>query len=112
VPSPLIGWAADGFPIYGPIACKDAACTQVETVKSGYKTTNTPVTYSFKNHTWSAHPDDASYLDECNGRVEPNGAYHYHATTDFPYVPACFKGIPSFKGMYISAPNYQPGTLQ
>ena len=108
--SPLIGWAADGFPIYGPTACKDADCTTFETVLSGYTKTGNPATYAFKAYTWAAHTDKA-YLDECNGRVEPNGAYHYHATTTFPYLPACFKGTPAFKGQYFNGTG-MPGTLQ
>ncbi len=111
-PSPLVGWAADGFPIYGPVACKDADCTTTETVQSGYAKTGNPATYAFLAYTWTAHPTDKTYLDECNGRVEPNGAYHYHATSAFPYVPACFKGTPGFKGMYAPANTGMPGTLQ
>lgn len=111
-PSPVLGWAADGFPIYGPVACKDADCTTTETVLSGYAKTGNPATYAFLAYTWSAHAGDARYLDECNGRVEPNGAYHYHATSAFPYVPACFKGTPGFKGMYAPASAGMPGTLQ
>jgi cysteine-rich repeat protein len=111
-PSSLVGWAADGFPIYGPVACKDAECTTTETVLSGYAKTGDPATHSFKSYTWSAHSGDARYLDECNGRVEPNGAYHYHATPAFPYVPACFKGVPTFKGPYAPASEGMPGTLQ
>ncbi len=111
-PSPLVGWAADGFPIYGPVACKDAECTTTETVLSGYTATGNPATHSFLAYTWSAHTGDARYLDACNGRVEPNGAYHYHATSTFPYVPACFKGVPAFKGNYAPASEGMPGTLQ
>lgn len=93
--SPLLGWALDGFPIYGPNACKDTACTAVETVLSGYAKTGDPKTHAFLAYTWSAHAGDARYLDECNGRVGPDGQYRYHATANFPYTIACYRGTPS-----------------
>lgn len=38
-PSPVIGYAFDGFPIYGPYECSDAACTTVREMKSGWDDT-------------------------------------------------------------------------
>ncbi len=37
-------------------------------------------------------------LDECNGHVSateqsPDGEYHYHATSQFPNLPACLSGV-------------------
>jgi hypothetical protein len=37
-------------------------------------------------------------LDECNGNTgrterSPNGEYHYHASSSFPNLPACLKGV-------------------
>ena len=34
-------------------------------------------------------------LDECNGRVGPDGTYRYHATKTFPYILGCYKGTPT-----------------
>ena len=34
-------------------------------------------------------------LDECHGRLNSNGVYQYHTTTDFPYLLGCYKGTPS-----------------
>lgn len=34
------------------------------------------------------------YLDRCNGYEGPDG-YAYHATGSFPYVNACYRGIPT-----------------
>ena len=34
-------------------------------------------------------------LDECHGRINANGVYQYHTTTDFPYILGCYKGTPS-----------------
>jgi hypothetical protein len=38
-PSPVIGYAFDGFPIYGPHECSDASCTSVREMRSGWDDT-------------------------------------------------------------------------
>lgn len=63
-PSTLVGVLLDGFPVYGP---RDAS---------------------------GSLPAD---LDACNGHVgatadDPQGIYHYHTTTAFPYISGCFRG--------------------
>jgi hypothetical protein len=93
VPSPILGFAADGFPIYGPYGCLDADCTQVVEFRSGWVQTGDPTTYAWWNHEYQASDDDA-VLDECNGRVGPDGTYRYHATSGFPYVIGCYMGTP------------------
>jgi hypothetical protein len=35
------------------------------------------------------------YLDQCNGRVQPDGTYGYHATSSFPYILGCYVGTPA-----------------
>jgi hypothetical protein len=104
-PSPIIGWALDGFPVYGPNGCVDAACKQVVTLKSGYVKTGDPTTYAWKAYTYTAVANDPSVLDVCNGRVGPDGTYRYHATTGFPYIIGCYKGTPSAS----SGGGLQPG---
>jgi len=112
VPSPVLGFAADGFPIYGPHGCVDEACTEVIEFKSGWevKPGDDP-----KNYAWDpADNADAAnvyppgeegayhymakngveYLDKCNGRFGPDGKYRYHATADFPYLLGCYMGTP------------------
>lgn len=120
--SPLIGFAYDGFPIYGAYAYKNADGTGgIVRMKSSYTlrniTTRTsgpnvnatyPLGY-FKedyqyNATSAATPD---YLDEHNGRFcitpeYPNGTYCYFATVDekwnsaYPYaVGPTFYGVKS-----------------
>jgi len=37
---------------------------------------------------------DFVYLDRCNGYEGPDG-YAYHATASFPYVSACYRGVPN-----------------
>jgi hypothetical protein len=92
VPSPIIGWAFDGFPIYGPLGCTDADCTEVVEFQSGWNQIGDPTTYAWDNHEFVARPGDATYLDECNGRIGPEGDYRYHATATFPYILGCFSG--------------------
>ena len=102
-----VGWAADGFPIYGPWDHSDA------------KTTNSAVkrlqsSYRLRAGTRASGPGgkfDGSYvedfefvkgagdLDEANGRFGvtpefPQGTYHYVLTEDFPFIPRWFKGTP------------------
>ena len=109
--SPLIGFAYDGFPIYGAFAYTNTDGTGAFTrMKSGYQlSTNTTRTngpavnstyfngYFKEDYVFVAHPNDPTYLDAHNGRVcitpeYPNGIYCYFATVDanynsaFPYV--------------------------
>lgn len=93
--SPLIGWALDGFPVYGPIGCLDKDCKQVAEMKSGYVKVGDPKTYAWKAYAYTAVPADATVLDACNGRVGPDGTYRYHTTATFPYIIGCYKGTPA-----------------
>ena len=38
-PSPIIGYAFDGFPIYGPYECTDGTCTSVQQMRSSWDST-------------------------------------------------------------------------
>lgn len=93
-PSPIIGYAFDGYAIYGSKGCKDTACTEVVTFKSGWKQTGDPSTYAWDNHAFE-EDDDELTLDKCNGHTGPNGDYHYHATATFPYILGCHHGDPT-----------------
>lgn len=92
--SPILGYALDGFPIYGPRGCLDADCAEVVTFESGWQQTGDPETYAWDAHTYVASTDETT-LDQCNGRVGPDGTYRYHATSTFPYVLGCYRGTPS-----------------
>ncbi len=108
--SPLIGWAADGFPVYYAFGYK-----QAEDPKSGI----TKLTTSFRlkkgvRPSGSAGPGgrydgafiqdyefvaDAGDLDECNGRFcvtpdFPEGTYAYFLTDTWPVIPRGFRGTP------------------
>ncbi len=96
-PSPVLGWAMDGFPVYGPYGCADAECSEVVEYVSGYVQIADPTTYAWDAHEYeeSAEPE---VLDECNGHVGPDGDYHYHATATFPYILGCYRGTPQGEG--------------
>lgn len=108
--SPLIGYAYDGFPIYGAYGYADTNGTGAITrIKSGYHlrniTTRTtsptgatvpsgpavsttyPLGYYREDYEYIAAPGQQDVLDEHNGRFcitpeYPNGMYCYFATVD------------------------------
>ena len=126
-PSPILGFALDGFPIYGPRGCLDAACQRVVTFKSSYEHTKyemgtvgcansnacadrnayvcAPTVINgqettacvYKDYAWDYNvyqPQQGDgWLDECNGRIGPDGTYRYHATKTFPYLLGCYHGV-------------------
>ncbi|MFM2245158.1 MAG: hypothetical protein RL071_1232 [Pseudomonadota bacterium] len=94
-PDPIIGYALDGFPIYGPRGCLDADCATPVTFQSGWVQTGDPSTYAWDNHTYVGDSADPTVLDACNGRIGPDGTYRYHATATFPYILGCYAGTPS-----------------
>ncbi len=130
--SPLIGFAYDGFPIYGAYGYANADGTGgVVRIKSGYQlrniTTRTvwadgtnvadgpavsttyPLGYFREDYEFVAHPGQADYLDEHNGRFcvtpeYPNGIYCYFATVDanhnsaYPYAVG-----PTFYGTKVAS---------
>ena len=103
----LIGWAADGFPIYARYGYKVAkdASSGIKIVTASYQLKSVP---SAGRPAISAYPmgtftQDYEYLagsgdlDECNGRMGitpeyPAGTYHYFATDTYPYLQRCVKG--------------------
>jgi hypothetical protein len=103
----LVGWAADGFPIYaryGYTVAGDAS-SGVKVMKGSYRVkaspaANRPATSLYAMGTFQ---QDWEYvaglgdLDECNGRTGvtpefPGGIYHYFATDTYPFLQRCVKG--------------------
>ncbi|MES2850125.1 MAG: YHYH protein [Bacteroidota bacterium] len=109
--SPLIGFAYDGFPIYGAYGYKNAdGSGGITRIKSGYQlrniTTRTngpavsatyPLGYFREDYEYVSHAAQEDYLDVHNGRVcktpdYTDGIYCYFATVDanwnsaYPYV--------------------------
>lgn len=107
--SPLIGWAYDGYPIYGAYGYTNENGTGgITRMKSGYELANYSVRTNYPDGTdvddgpavdatyflgyfredyqWVSQPTE-DYLDEHNGRFSitpefPNGTYCYFATVD------------------------------
>ena len=99
-PSPVIGFAADGFPIYGSYARIDG---QVRKVTSSYQLKNGTRSASGGVNPGGTYDgtfvDDYEYvagsgdLDECNGMVIDD-VYSYFVTDGYPWVMGCFRGTP------------------
>jgi hypothetical protein len=108
--SPLIGFAYDGFPIYGAYGFKNTDGTGgITRIQSGYQLRNIsvrthwadgtdvtdgpavsstyPLGYFREDYEFVSHPGQGEYLDASNGRFcvtpeYPNGTYCYFATVD------------------------------
>lgn len=108
--SPLIGFAYDGYPIYGAYGYANSNGTGgITRIKSGYQKRNITqrthhadgtnvddgpaisatyfLGYFREDYEYIAHPGQEDYLDEHNGRFcitpeYPNGTYAYFATVD------------------------------
>ncbi|NQZ88787.1 MAG: YHYH protein [Colwellia sp.] len=97
--SPVIGFAADGFPIYGSYFY-DAASDTVREAKSGYTLKAARIAVD-GYETPSGIPDgkylsdweftNTGDLDACNG-MTINGQYGYYAINEYPWVMSCFTG--------------------
>lgn len=106
----LLGWAADGYPIYGPYcyAIAGDARSGLKELKSSYRLksgsrpsgNNGPggqYDGSFaQDYEYVPHLGD---LDEYNGRVGvttefPEGTFYYVVTSNWPFIPRKFKGEP------------------
>jgi hypothetical protein len=65
--SPIIGFAFDGFPIYGPYESKGSLAKDIT---------------------------DSNALDACNGHSDTERGYHYHVTPGrFPYITGGYAGV-------------------
>jgi len=109
-PSPVIGFARDGFPVFGP--CLTDESGQVRTARSSYQLKSgirediagftTP--YAVGNVQSDEYNgqfigdfeyiDGLGDLDECNGMLVGD-TYGYVVTDDYPYVLSCYRGNPS-----------------
>ena len=105
----LIGWAADGFPIYARYgySVADDASSGLKTISASYQTIDES-TVSASRPSTDTYPlgtfrQDWEYvagsgdLDECNGRDGvtpefPGGIYHYYATDTYPFLQRCVRG--------------------
>lgn len=105
--SPLIGWAADGFPIYAIYGMKGEEVKSSYTLKNGSRPSGSDSPGGKYDGTFIndyIYQENLSPLDQCNGMFikneeYPNGTYAYFLTKSYPVIPRCFKGTPdsSFK---------------
>ena len=104
--SPVIGFAADGFPIYGSFFEDDKGEIReavsgytLKTTSRGERTDTNPggMPTGEYNDDWEF--TNAGDLDECNG-MTIDGQYGYYVTSSYPWVMGCISGTPheSFGG--------------
>ena len=100
--SGVIGFAADGFPIYGPFIDDNGdfrIVTSSYALRSGARQSQSGEGAFPGGNYDGTYVDDYEYqegsgdLDECNGRVT-NGRYGYYVTSSYPWIMKCFKGTP------------------
>jgi len=114
--SPIVGWAYDGNPIYGPFGYSDPLDinSSIKILETGYSINSTIENRSDLNFPLGFFADDFSYtptsttdLDQHNGRFSktpeyPNGVYAYFVGIDtvtqkpkFPYfIGHTYRSIP------------------
>jgi len=97
--SPVIGFASDGFPIYGTYINDNGVIRQAISgyeLKAGSRG-ETSTTNPGGNHDGTYVADweftNVGDLDECNG-MTVNGQYGYYVTNGYPWVMACHSGTP------------------
>jgi len=106
--SPVIGFAADGFPIYGHYFY-DAKRGQVRKAQSSWQINTSeresPMGSKMPPPAIETHPrgmfvedwyfkQGSGDLDECNGMTDAYGNYGYYYTEEYPYGPLCTFGTP------------------
>ncbi len=106
--SPVIGFAPDGFPIYGHYFY-DTTTQGLRKAQSSWQTLtlereaplgSTDPVPSITTHERGLFVADWQYvaasgdLDECNGMVDAYGNYGYYYTETYPYGPLCSFAIP------------------
>ena len=120
--SPIIGWAYDGNPIYGPYGYSTQTGGVVTQMKSGYSVNlkasrppqnNFPVGFFIEDYSYTKVADQST-LDENNGRFcitpeYPNGTYAYFATIEEGNADSAgpFAGYKRPKFPYMVGENFK-----
>ncbi len=102
--SPLVGYAADGFPIYALTGQQQGHVVEMTSsyrLKSGQRPGGNQPSGAYNGAFLQDYEFIAGSgsLDACNGTFTvsaeyPEGSYAYFLTRDFPVVPLCFAGQP------------------
>lgn len=103
----MIGYAADGFPIYAPFGYRDPrdAKSGIKELKpsfrlrQGVRPSGPGGRYDGRFGRDFEYVEGLGDLDECNGRTGvtpeyPKGTYYYVLTIGFPFIPRCWIGTP------------------
>lgn len=103
----LVGYAADGFPIYSVYGFADpkSADSDVRKLESSYRLKKGARPGGPRGRYDGSFVQDYEYvagagdLDECNGREGvtpeyPAGTYYYVITEEFPFIPRLLRGTP------------------
>lgn len=132
-PMLLMGWAADGYPIYAPFVDPEyyfgsSSETMRSEIRSSYRlkrgsrpqpSVNDPdQPGGLHDGTFAQdflYISGSGDLDECNGRFGrtpeyPAGIYHYFITRDFPSIPRFWRGTPN-KSFILDPPDGEPVML-
>ena len=124
--SPIIGWAYDGNPIYGPYGYAEKSGGSIVQLRSGYKielkqnrppTSVFPPEYFVEDFTWNNSTDEG-VLDIHNGRFcvtpeFPNGTYAYFATIDStPTSDGVFKNFKRPKFPYLVGDSFKSKPIE
>lgn len=128
-PMLLMGWAADGYPIYAPFVdgnyyfgAGDAGRVEIRSsyrLKTGARPQPSADDPDQPGGIYDGtFAQDYEYveglgdLDECNGRFGktpeyPQGIYHYFLTRDFPGIPRFWRGTPN-ESFILDPPAGEP----
>jgi hypothetical protein len=103
----LIGWAADGFPIYSAFGYRDAKDAQspLQKMRTSYRLKSGPRQGGPDGNHDGTFTADFEFvaglgdLDENHGRFAvtpefPQGTYAYHITDEFPFMGRSWEGTP------------------
>lgn len=117
----LLGYAADGFPIYGPECPGDPLDLKSTTrrLRSSYRIRRGARNGGPGGRFDGLFVEDYEFspgygdLDECNGRYGPTpefpeGIYHYVLTDEFPQVPRLYRGKPDLSFRHGPPPGISP----